>query len=302
MALALCMSVAAGFFVVVLFYPFVRAGIPFNGESHIVGRQFMKGKKNLLDKLQERLERAKIRFSAVQYIALSGITGGISYFLCSFVLHSWWLGLPALLVGILFSERFLRVKMANRSSRFEEGNVRALRIMAGALRANPSYLHAFEQVADSPFVGEVVRAEYRRAVELLRGGIPLETALQMLYRQTGSADVLHLASIVLIQRDLGGNLAKTVDSAASSILRRRQILRRQRAAMSQILAQVNLLSVMPFVFVISLLVNNPHHFDPLTADFEGRALMLGAFLAILTGGEIIRYVALRPLLGGGKEL
>jgi tight adherence protein B len=72
--------------------------------------------------------------------------------------------------------------------------------------------------------------------------------------------------------------------------------------MSQILAQVNLLSVMPFVFVISLLVNNPHHFDPLTADFEGRVLMLGAFLAILAGGEIIRYVALRPLHRGGKEI
>ncbi|MFP3381304.1 pilus assembly protein TadB, partial [Bacillus sp. SIMBA_069] len=82
--------------------------------------------------------------------------------------------------------------------------------------------------------------------------------------------VKYLATIIQIQREMGGDMAKTLDLAASSILRRRQSLRRQKAAMAQIVAQVNLLSAMPFVFVIALYSNNPHHFDSLNATLGGR--------------------------------
>jgi tight adherence protein B len=98
---------------------------------------------------------------------------------------------------------------------------------------------------------------------------------------------------------MGGDMAKTLDLAASTILRRRQSLRRQKAAMAQIISQVNLLSVMPFVFITALFANNPHHFDSLTATLGGRFMILASFACILLGGEAIRYVASKSVHRGG---
>ncbi len=270
--------------------------------SHELTALLRKDRLTPLERLKRRLDEKHTGFKLAGYLTVSAAFGMLAFLFCHSVLRSVWLSLPAVLGGVLFAERLLHVLAERRRDRFEEGNVRALRVMASCLRVSPSYTHAFEQVATSPFVPPMVRDEYRRVVDLLKGQVPLEAAMNELRRRTGSADVAHLAAILLIQRELGGDMAKTLDAAATAVLRRRQMQRRQRAAMSQLLAQVNVLSVMPFVFVIALYVNNPHHFEPLTQTLGGRLTVLGCFASILVGGEVIRHVALSPLCKGGRRL
>jgi tight adherence protein B len=268
-------------------------------EPHMVLSQLQRERQTWLDKLDRRLIRARVGLKTVHYVALSVILGCCSLWLGSMILRSWWLALPAFFSGVLFTERLLGVLGAKQKERFEAANVKAIRLMASSLRTSPSYLHAFEQVAFSPYMDKRVAEEYRRVVELIRAQVPLELVMAEFYDRTGSADVSYLATILQVQREMGGDMAKTLDLAASTILRRRQSLRRQRAAMSQILAQVNLLSVMPFVFVATLTLTNPHHFDPLTATTTGRFTILGCLLCILVGGEVIRHLALKGLHKGG---
>lgn len=260
------------------------------GKHELVG-MLHEGRKSMWKRFEERLAKSRSGWGVNQYVILSFLFGIVSFGLSSQILQSWWLALPALLAGVLFTERLVSVWGARRKDDFEAGNIKAVRLMASSLRTSPSYLHAFEQVAASPYLSESVVEEYRRVVELLRAQVPLEHAMSLFFERTGSADVKYLATIVHIQREMGGDMAKTLDLAASSILRRRQSLRRQRAAMAQIVAQVNLLSVMPFVFITALYVNNPNHFDSLTATMGGRLLILGSLASILIGGEAIRYIA-----------
>jgi len=269
------------------------------GEKHPIADQLQRGRKGFVQRVAERLERSHSGWGVRRYFAVSLLLGLISFYLSSQLLQSWWLALPSLLAGVLFAERLVSVAGANRRDRFEAGNVKAIRLMAHSLRSSPSYLHAFEQVAASPYVDDMVRAEYRRIVEHLRAQVPLENVMQVFYERTGSQDVQYLATIVRIQREMGGDMAKTLDLAASAILRRRQSQRKHKAALAQITAQVNLLSVMPFVFVTALYLNNPQHFDPLTATLGGRVLLFACLLCILLGGEAIRFVAQRSLYRGG---
>jgi tight adherence protein B len=266
---------------------------------HAIVDQLQKERKTVWDRLDERLQQSGSGMGVHQYLALVCLFGLVAYGLSGQILRSWWLALPALPAGILFAERLVSVLGARRKDRFEEDNVKAIRLMASSLRTSPSYLHAFEEVAASPYVNKTVTDEYRRVVELLRAQVPLDKVMAAFYRRTGSADVRYLATIVQIQREMGGDMARTLDLAASTILRRRQSLRRQRAATAQIVAQVNVLSVMPFVFVTALYANNPHHFDPLTATVQGRLSILGALLSILTGGEVIRHLARKGIHKGG---
>lgn len=268
------------------------------GKHAIVG-QLQKERKTLWDKLEYRLLRSRSGWGVNQYVSLSFLFGLLFFGLSGQILQSWWLASPAILAGILFTERLVQISGARRKNRFEAGNVKAIRLMASSLRTAPSYLHAFEQVAASPYLDAIVTEEYRRIAELLRVQVPLEKVMGAFYDRTGSGDVKYLATIVQIQREMGGDMAKTLDLAASAILRRRQSLRRQKAAMAQIVAQVNLLSVMPFVFVTALFMNNPHHFDPLTGTTTGRLAILGCLACILLGGEAIRLVAQKSTHRGG---
>jgi tight adherence protein B len=270
-----------------------------SAEQHRIVDQLHSQRTTMLDKLGRRLHRTGAGLLLHHYMAMSIGLGIGSVWLSSLILQSWVLALPAFFAGILFAERLVSMMGARRKEQFEAGNVKAIRLIASSLRSSPSYLHAFEQVADNPYIPKRVAVEYRRVVEMLRGKVPLERVMAEFYERTGSADVAYLATIVRIQREMGGDMAKTLDMAASAILRKRQSLRRQRAAMSQILAQVNVLSVMPFVFVAALLINNPHHFDSLTASTAGRFTIFGCLACILVGGEVIRYLALKGLHKGG---
>ncbi|WP_432775744.1 type II secretion system F family protein [Brevibacillus gelatini] len=267
--------------------------------KHEIVGLLQRDRKTVWHRLEGRLQKSRSGWGVNQYVTLSFLLGVLSFGISSQILHSWWLAIPALFAGVLFTERLVSLWGARHRDKFEAGNIKAIRLMASSLRTSPSYLHAFEQVAASRFLDKSVTAEYRRIVELLRAQVPLEHVMNDFYGRTGSADVKYLATIVQIQREMGGDMAKTLDLAASSILRRRQSMRRQKAAMAQIVAQVNLLSVMPFVFILALYANNPHHFDSLTATVGGRLLILACLASILLGGEAIRYIAHKSMHRGG---
>jgi tight adherence protein B len=298
MGISLIIAFAIGVGLFLLCVPqkvFVRESI----DKHEIVGTLQRERKSMWQRFDDRLRRTQSGWSVYQYIIVSFLLGLLCFMMSTQLLQSWLLGLPMSLAGILFTERLVMVWGARRKDKFEAGNMKAIRLMASSLRTSPSSLHAFEQVAASPYMDEIVSQEYRRIVEHLRAQVPLEHVMQAFYDRTGSMDAKNLATIIQIQREMGGDMAKTLDLAASMILRRRQSLRRQRAAMAQIVAQVNLLSVMPFVFVTALYVNNPHHFDPLTDSLEGRFIMLACLLLILVGGEAIRFVAQKSVHGGG---
>jgi len=296
--ISLPIAFGIGFGILLLFAPQKLYLHDQSGKHAIVGL-LQQDRKSIWSRLDARLAKSRSGWGVNQYVALSFLFGLISFGLSSQILQSWLLATPALLAGVLFVERLVSVWGAKKKDQFEDGNVKAIRLMASALRTSPSYLHAFEQVASSPFLAKSITDEYRRIVELLRAQVPLEYVMNEFYERTGSADVKYLATIIQIQREMGGDMAKTLDLAASSILRRRQSLRRQKAAMAQIVAQVNLLSAMPFVFVIALYSNNPHHFDSLNSTLGGRLMILGCLACILLGGEAIRYVAHKSMHKGG---
>lgn len=280
---SLLLSIAFGLGCAISFYPASRIQWTKKNPTSIQAR------------LEKRLQPEVTGIHLQQYLFIAVSLGLIAVLFSHFILESWPLSLLFGGLGIPVTERFVMMQKRRQKERFEEGNIRALRVMASSLRTNPSYIHSFEAVAESIFVPTLVRNEYQRVVKLLRGQVPLETALHEMQTRTNSPDISYFYTILLVQRELGGDMARTLDSAATTILRRKQTQRKQKAALSQLLSQVNLLTVMPFVFVTALMMNNPHHFDPLTESMGGRLLILGAFLTILGGGELIRYLALRPM-------
>jgi tight adherence protein B len=71
-----------------------------------------------------------------------------------------------------------------------------------------------------------VSREFRRVFEEQRFGIPFDEALLGMVDRTDMMDVRIFAIAVMVQREVGGNLAEILDNLAHTI-RRRFYLRRQ---------------------------------------------------------------------------
>ncbi|PCN43059.1 hypothetical protein B9C88_17725 [Brevibacillus laterosporus] len=291
--IARCVAVLSGGLVLSMLIPadFLKLKAE-NSSTHMIISEMHRNRKSWNMRMEDKLKQARLDIGIQRYLFFCFVTGLFFYALTLYVLDSWWLALPFWFIGILVVHRWLAAWRNKKRERFEEENQKALRIISSSIRTNPSYIHAFEQVATSKFIDKSIAQEYGTVVEKLRGQLLLEDAMKWLYVKTGSPDIQYLATIIQVQRELGGDMAQTLDIAVSSLIRRKQVRRRQVSALSQILSQVNLLSAMPFFFVGILYVNNPNHFAPLTESLSGRYAMLGSFLLIIAGGEIIRYLAL----------
>ncbi|MGV2720151.1 UNVERIFIED_CONTAM: hypothetical protein PO554_27190, partial [Klebsiella pneumoniae] len=101
------------------------------GKHEIVGL-LQRDRKTVWNRLEERLAKSRSGWGINQYVTLSFFLGVLSFGISSQLLQSWWLALPALLAGVLFTERLVSVWGAKRKDKFEAGNIKAIRLMASS--------------------------------------------------------------------------------------------------------------------------------------------------------------------------
>ncbi|HCB93182.1 MAG TPA: secretion system protein F, partial [Selenomonas sp.] len=93
-----------------------------------------------------------------------------------------------------------------------------LTTIANALRAGYSFPQSVEVVSremEPPISDEF--AQVSREVSM---GVPLESALEAMGRRVGSMDLDLVITAVLIQREVGGNLAQILDNIGDTIQER----------------------------------------------------------------------------------
>ena len=118
-----------------------------------------------------------------------------------------------------FAQFYLLRKKASIGSQWS--NRRFLDPMANSLRAGHSFLQAMEMVARE--MAPPISREFRRALQEMNLGIPVETALAAMGQRAGNEDLELMITAVLIQRQVGGNLAEILDTIAETIRERVRI-------------------------------------------------------------------------------
>lgn len=117
-----------------------------------------------------------------------------------------------------------RRKRQQRFDDFEEQFPEAIDLLTRAIRAGHPISSGMQMVGDEgpPEVAE----EFQRTFDEQKFGLPFEEAMMGLVYRTDMVDVRIFAIAVLIQREVGGNLAEILDGLANTI-RKRFFLRRQ---------------------------------------------------------------------------
>ena len=98
--------------------------------------------------------------------------------------------------------------------------------------------------------------EFRRVVQEMQLGIPMDRALDNLLRRIPSEDLDFVITAINVQREVGGPLAEILDTISFTIRERIRIKGEIKVLTSQVVMSGNLISAVPFfVFVILWFIN-----------------------------------------------
>jgi tight adherence protein B len=132
-----------------------------------------------------------------------------------------------------------------------------LNLMVNGLRAGYSTMQALEAVSRE--LPSPISDEFRRVVQEMQIGIPMETALANLLRRIPSDDLDFVVTAINVQREVGGNLSEILDTISFTIRERVKIKGEIRVLTAQVRASGTLLSLIPIVLTIVLWLINPKY-------------------------------------------
>jgi len=245
------------------------------------------------DSIAKELARADIKLKTGEYLAMMVIAGVLVGFI------GWYLGgrsiifaILGVIVGTFIPRTYVRRQQAQRLYRFSDQLADMLNLMVNGLRAGYSTMQAMEAVSKE--LPPPISDEFRRVVQEMQLGLPMERALDNLIRRIPSDDLDLVVAAVNVQREVGGNLAEILDTISHTIRERVRIKGEIRVLTAQVIYSGRFLASMPLLILIALWVlNRPYmmeFFNPETRVVGIIMLTIGA-LMIISGYFVMTKIA-----------
>ena len=156
----------------------------------------------------------------------------------------------------------------------------ALVIMANALRAGFGFQQSMDTVRRE--LPPPIASEFGWTLREMNLGVSQEEALLNLSRRVGNEDLDMIVTGIIIQRQIGGNLAEILDNIANTIRDKTRIKREIRILTAQGRLSGLIIGILPLILILILLIINPGYFQVMIKDIRGVvALASAAFLEML---------------------
>ena len=235
--------------------------------------------------ISRTLAQADVKLKPAEYVALMVILvillGGAAYFLGGRSIVS---ALIGAVIGLIIPRFYVGRQKGQRLNKFNEQLPDMLNLMVNGLRAGFSTVQAMEAVSKE--LPAPISVEFRRLVQEMQIGIPMEQALDNLYRRIPSDDLDLIIAAINVQREVGGNLAEILDTISFTIRERVRIKGEIRVLTSQVMYSGRFLSVLPFILgAILWFLNRPYMM--MFVGEEGQPcgyIMIGVILVMITLG------------------
>jgi tight adherence protein B len=212
------------------------------------------------EKISKNLARADLRLKPGEYIALMLIAavgvGIVAWFIFG---QSIPFGLLGAVGGLYLPNMYVQNQQKKRLQRFNEQLSDMLNLMVNGLRAGYSTMQAMEAVSKE--LPPPICDEFRRVVQEMSLGVPMEKALDNLLRRIPSDDLDLCITAMNVQREVGGNLAEILDTISFTIRERVRIKGEIRVLTSQVMYSGKFLAMLPLIVMGILYLLNPAYMN-----------------------------------------
>jgi tight adherence protein B len=186
-------------------------------------------------------------------------------------------GLPRWVIGFLGKRR---------TKKFTEAFSDAIDIIVRGIKSGLPVHDCLKIIGkESP---EPVAGEFRRLVENVGMGLPLDASLEKMFARMPTPEVRFFAIVIAIQAKTGGNLAEALNNL-STVLRGRKMMREKiKALSSEAIASSFIIGSLPPGVVILIMVTTPGYMAPMFSDPRGHLMLLGAVFWMALGIFVMR--------------
>lgn len=230
----------------------------------------------LATQLDRKLCRAGLRWLVADFLLLTLLLAALGLLLfLSFGSSSVMILLGTVLVGSL-PYGLLSIFERRRQQKLESQLPDVLEFIARAMQAGHAFNSGLQMAAtESP---QPIGAEFQTAFNQVNLGMPVQQALTGLAQRIDCPDMRYFSVAVLINREVGGDLAGLLRNVADLIRARLKLRLSIRAITAEGRISAWILGLLPFILAGTLVLLNPTYIAPLWQDPAGQRLVLYALV------------------------
>ena len=161
-------------------------------------------------------------------------------------------------------------------------------MVANALRAGFSFLQAMEMISKE--MEPPISEEFQHVMRDIGLGATVERALDDMDKRMGSPDFSLVVTAVLIQQQVGGDLALILDTISETIQDRIKMRREVKTLTAQGRMSGWILIFTPIALALFMTSSNPNYLDPFFHHPIGQMILAATIVMEIVGAIIINRI------------
>lgn len=240
-------------------------------------------------KLDLMMVRAGLPLLGSEFLAISAGGALLVFVIFALATRNPVTGLLALLLFLAADFVFVQRRITKRLDNFQRQLADCLSLVANSLRAGFSFLQTMEIISRE--MEPPMSTEFERVMRDTTLGKSLDEALHSMDERVGSADFSLVVTAVLIQQQVGGNLATILDTIRETISERIRLRREIGTLTAQGRATGIILACIPVVLALFFYTLAPSFIQPLITTTIGH-IAIGAAIIL----EIVGFIAIYKIV------
>ena len=237
-------------------------------------------------KLDLMMVRAGLPLLGPEFLAISAGGALLVFAIFALVTRNPVTGLLALLLFLAADFVFVQRRITKRLNNFQRQLADCLSLVSNSLRAGFSFLQTMEIISRE--MEPPMSTEFERVMRDTSLGKSLDEALHDMDERVGSADFSLVVTAVLIQQQVGGNLATILDTIRETISERIRLRREIGTLTAQGRATGIILACIPVALALLFYTLAPSFIQPLITTTTGH-IAIGAAIILEIVGFIVIY-------------
>ena len=238
--------------------------------------------------LDFKMQQAGIPLLGTEFLILLGISMAVAFVVGSFVSSRLHVGVLAAL-GVAMAEwAYVLFRIDRREAAFTNQLGDCLMMVANAMRAGFSFLQAMDLISKE--MEPPMSEEFKHVMRDINLGASVERALDDMDKRVNSPDFSLVVTAVLIQQQVGGDLAHILDTISETIQDRIRMRREVRTLTAQGRMSGWVLAALPIVTGLLISSISPGYMDPLFNDRWGHIAIAIAAVMEIVGFFVIQRI------------
>lgn len=239
-------------------------------------------------KLDLMMVRAGLPLLGSEFLAISAGGALLVFVIFALATRNPVTGLLALLLFLAADFVFVQRRISRRLNSFQRQLADCLSLVANSLRAGFSFLQTMEIISRE--MEPPMSTEFERVMRDTSLGKSLDEALHDMDERVGSADFSLVVTAVLIQQQVGGNLATILNTIRSTITERIRIRREVNTLTAQGKMSGMVLACIPVALALFFYITSPEYLTPLLTTDIGKVAIIGTVFLVIVGFIIIHKI------------